>query len=347
MKKEMLLQNVEARLKENSLAYEKLDLGDGALLIACARGARIFGPFTADGQSILWMNRSFASEEEFKKLIDEKDWGIGGDRIWMAPELSFNVHDRTKFDDTYEVPYELDPGEYVLSKDIQSVSLSKTMSLAMHDKGELEKQFFLSKKIWKADNPLRYSKHTSKIKAKFYGFNQEILLRSLSHHDIPIETWMLAQVPGGGTAYIPATGTTEWVDYYEPVGDCQRIYDSHVELDLPGDRVFKVAYHASYMTGRYGYIGELENGEKYLFIRNFYNDPSANYLKEPSWGPSLRGCSTFFYDGYEGNGGYAELENALLPTDEHHTERVDTVSTWIFTGSKEEIIQVRKLLLGI
>ena len=50
------------------------------------------------------------------ELVAARDWNIGGDRIWIAPEIQYNCHDRTDFWGTLDLPQQMDPGDYTLEQ---------------------------------------------------------------------------------------------------------------------------------------------------------------------------------------------------------------------------------------
>ncbi len=101
-------------LEENDVQYETISLCDSFSIIACASGGRLFGPFKDKGESVLWLNAAFLDEEKFSALLADKNWNIGGERFWIAPELAFFVKRRKDFDETYVIQTELDPGKFKL-----------------------------------------------------------------------------------------------------------------------------------------------------------------------------------------------------------------------------------------
>ena len=88
-------QQVVARLEENGLPFGELALQNGVTIIVSQHGGRIFGPFLSkESASIFWSNDVFAGPDTFKAFLDSGSWNIGGDRMWIAPEIQYHVPDR-------------------------------------------------------------------------------------------------------------------------------------------------------------------------------------------------------------------------------------------------------------
>lgn len=58
--------------------------------------------------------------------------GIAGDRCWIAPEIAYNVQDRRDFGGTWHIPATMDPGEYQLTPENGSVSLTADIRLTAY-----------------------------------------------------------------------------------------------------------------------------------------------------------------------------------------------------------------------
>ncbi len=104
-----------ARCEENNIPYAVLSLQDGATIVVTQRGARIFGPFLApDAPSLNWVNAAFGSTSAFRTFLSEGIWNLGGERVWIGPEIQFGVRDRTDFWNSLVVQNAMDPGAFVM-----------------------------------------------------------------------------------------------------------------------------------------------------------------------------------------------------------------------------------------
>lgn len=198
-------------------------------------------------------------------------------------------------------------------------------------------------------NPLRYISELKHLKIDYCGYVQDIELKDDTiSTKMYLEPWILTQINPLGKCVTPFFGTFDFVDYYDPVDDLQKIHDGYVELEITGARKYKVGYRSAQTFGRMAYVKELGEGVQ-LMVRNYYNDPSIPYCAEP-WGDlGNRGCSAFYYNDNGSNGGFAEFENscATIGLDAQRSHSCSTTSLWFFFGSQKDIGKVMKYLLGV
>jgi hypothetical protein len=91
-------------------------------------------------------------------LVRSGDWCIGGDRVWLAPEVQFNIPDRLHWDSggAYVLPKAVDPGEYRLGNPGDgAVSLEQTVSLQLHNLASGTKKVRVCRTVRAARDPLR------------------------------------------------------------------------------------------------------------------------------------------------------------------------------------------------
>lgn len=329
--------------------YRVLDLGGGFRALVTRYGGRLLGPFKGEeGESILWVTPAMKDETAFREFIDSRQIHLGGERFWVNPELRFYCEAPDKFDETYTVQPEIDPGHYTLEQDGDSIVLAQHTSL--RDLGDgTEKCFFIKRRYTKARNPLDSVSSLKNLNLEYCGFIQDIELTDESlDKKAELEPWVLTQVNPDGKFVTPYFGEFEFVDYYTPVEEMQRVCDGYVELDVTGSRKYKVAYRAAQTFGRMAYVKRWGGGW-HLMVRNYYNDPSIPYCSEP-WGDlGNRGCSVYYYNDDLSNGGFAEFENGGLTLGKAAGREVscNITSLWFFFGGQEEIKTVMKYLLGI
>ncbi len=89
---------VQQRIEENHLRHEILELQDGVFVVVLEHGGRILGPFLSEeSASIAWLNEVWADADAFSAYIAAKEWNLGGERIWISPEIHIRVRDRNDF----------------------------------------------------------------------------------------------------------------------------------------------------------------------------------------------------------------------------------------------------------
>jgi hypothetical protein len=338
---------VTTRLEENDLKYEVIDLGSDAKIIVSAYGGRIFGPFINDGDSMCWINPCFASAEAFKTFLDKKEWNLGGDRIWLAPEMQYNVPDKDDFWGSYKVPNTLDPGNYAFDKgNKHHVTLKQKMNLEVYGSKKKQKKLSISRTISRIKDSF---KDFDIIDGLSFGYDHEIHLKEKVSDGIFSEAWDLLQINPEGTLYIPTTASAQYSEYYEPLKQgYQKINDHYVELKIDAKSQYKVGYKSAITTGKSGYVSKY--GKKdYLMIRSFYNDPLGPYVKSPTGEIKDGGHALHVYNDDGNIGNFAEHECSCLPigADTGRSQSIDRISTMFFVGSKAYIKSMMKLLLGI
>lgn len=351
MNNNVLNQDVLDRLEEQKIEYEVLDLHGGFKIIVTVRGGRILGPFKETGESLLWLNKAFKNKDEFDALIKNNEWNIGGDRLWIAPELPFFCRKKIDFDNSYVVQPQMDPGNYQFEPWDGGVKLSQDVDIPVFEMAFDTKQFNISKMITRANNPLQYLDNVEMDGVEFCGYEQDVEIEDVSPHaQMYLEPWFLTQINPGGSILIPYFGVFEYIDYYEPVDDTiQIVHENYVEVRVTGDRKFKTGYKSANTMGRAVYINRLVENQYYAIFRNFHNDPGNPYACAPWHDKSKKGCSMFVYNDDNNLGGFAEFENSGL-TMKSSIKKVrinSKLSEWFFIGGKAQIESVIYRLLGL
>ncbi len=336
-------------LKLRNMEYHVLELNDCWKTIITQYGGRLLGPFHGDaGESFLWMNGAWKEEAEFGRFIDSREWNLGGERLWVNPELRFFCESPDQFSETYTVQSPLDPGGYQLEQEGGSISLHQDISLTDLSSGE-EKDISIRRRYFPAENPLKYIKALRDIKLDFCGYQQEIELACANSGDLTIEPWTVTQVNPGGRFIIPYFGSFDCVDYYgnAPV-EAQIVRNGYAELNANGALKYKFGYRAAQTLGRMAFLKPCDSGWQ-LMLRNYYNDPSLPYCAEPFGELGNRGCSMYFYNDRGVKGGFAEFENSGTPVGcgTMRSRSSSNSTTWFFTGDQGAIAHVMTNLLGI
>ena len=366
------LTQVQQRIEENHLRHEILDLQDGACVIVLERGGRILGPFlNAQGESMLWLNAIWASTADFAAFLGAESlghdqWNLGGDRIWIAPEIQYSVRDRNDFWGTVQCPPAVDPGHYRLQRPrSDTVALSQDVRLQAHNLASGAKELHIDRRVRAAANPLRALAEVDALMAdvQFAGLEHSLTLAEARTDEIMSEGWNIAQLHPGGEILIPASPLVTYNDYFAPV-DAEHLRIDRdtglVRIKICGRKQFKVGFKAAHVFGRLAYVNRLHDGRSCLLIRNFFNNPSALYAEEPPHLPGCHGHSVHIYND-DGNrkqsmpsigasvGGFGELE-VMAQTIGGETGRsasTDAFLFWLFAGPPERLHLIARHLLGV
>lgn len=356
MNNRITLSQIIKRLTENNLRYSLFELDGGRRLLVMEKSGRLFGPFTADdnSESMLWCSDVFSNAELFRSFLSEKQWNFGGDRLWVAPEFPFFIKDRQDFFDSYTVQPGIDPASYAMTTDAYgNLRLETDMEAEMFECEYDKKTLHFSKTLRKNANPLRHLSRCSELMdgVCYFGYEQEMTMVDTSpEKPMELEIWSLTQVNHGGSIFIPCNGECEYVDYYTPItSERLRIHDGYAELSIDGTLDHKVSFKSTNTIGRAAYINRFDEENYYMLVRNYYNDPSADYIGEPWDKPGETGCSLHVYIDGGGMGGFAEFENSgkTFGGKTGRAQSTDTVNCWYYVGAREKLEAIASVLLGI
>ena len=163
------------------------------------------GQMGQGGESIFWTNNSFANPDSFKRFLNSGDWNLGGERIWIAPELQYAVPDRSNFFDSYSLSPQVDPGQYVLDEaKRQQWRLRQDMTLDVYIPAGKQKELHLDRLIRRAEDPLRNLSHHQDLidGVVFAGYEQLTTLSEVEHDGLMSQTWNVIQLNPGGVLLI-------------------------------------------------------------------------------------------------------------------------------------------------
>jgi hypothetical protein len=342
------------RLRENHLHYGVLPLQNNVQIVISERSGRVLGPFLdEDSESIFWTRGAFATPDHFTAFIDAGGVDLGGERLWIAPEIQYHIQDRYNFDNTYRLPQEVDPGHYELSQcGPQQWCLSQAITLQAYNIAAGPKRLQIERLFDPVPDPLRgLSRYPELVDGvRFAGYEQTVTLAETVTDNITSQSWVLIQVNPGGVVLIPFTAAVEVTDYYEPVDEpLQTIHDRHVRLTITGQRRYKTGYKAAPLTGRLGYYNRLDDERAYLLVRNFFNNPSTIYNEEPVERPGFFGDSVHVYNDSGALGGYGELECAgqTIGGVSGKLRMTDEFLMWLYVGTPGKLNAISQILLGV
>ena len=346
-----MINQIKKAFEENKVPCEVLTVGDGWQILVSQHGGHVYGPFsTAYPEGIFWYPQDIADPAALRRIIEKRSWNTGGDRVWISPEIQFNITDRSRFRETLRQPETMDPGYYAMMRRGETVLLHQMLSLPSYNTVEGEMFFDFRRTILAAPDPLRHvSEHDDLMDGVSYcGYEQVMDLTARSEQEMFAESWDLLQIRPEGTLYIPMYVPVRGTDHYEPAAEMETLVRGGVCLKINGQRRYKIAYPSSALTGRFGYLADADGENTYLVVINYPNNPSCMYAEEPPLRPGDRGYSIHIYNDDGTSGGFAEMECNLQtigrPTGLDRS--IDRVTKWIYSGKKEQVQQIAGYLLG-
>lgn len=289
------------RLARAGYHAEVLALAPGIDLVVSSYGGRIHGPFFDGVDQRGWVSDAFASDEALAVLIASGDWNIGGQRLWLSPELDFFVGDRARFWETFSVPNALDPGEHRLSRDGATVVIRQSLSLAN-----------LEARIERRISAMPGEGVSADPRIGAYRHEIEIVMPAGSAVAVP---WIIEQVEPDGRAMIPVDRGTKAVAMFgAPPADILAERDGAIRMPVAADSTFKIAVPAGSSAGLLGYGHTAKEGG-YALAYRFSHDRNGVYRDEPPSAPGVNGFSSFVFQDDGSMGRYGELEVVGLELD--------------------------------
>lgn len=325
---------------------------DGSMALVLPYGGRILGLFSpASQQNFFWTHPALESSESARAFYAGEQWhNSGGDRTWLAPEVDFFFPDFPSLD-RYWQPRELDPGHFqVVHKDGRlelvnefAVTVSRTKQQAA---------LKLTKALAPALNPLRYErdfKEIQDVEYAGYTLHTTLELTEESKDDTTrVGLWNLLQLPYSGELLVPTYRKAEAKIIMGSVSSEDLVAnDRLLRYRMRADGEHKIGIRAVASTGRVAYLYPTDNRSA-LIIRNFFVNPSGEYVDVPWDECSNYGFSTQACNINSGLGSFSELEYHVPAIGEGTGLNCchDVSQVWAFRGSRDKIQRVLKSLIS-
>lgn len=321
-----------------------LPLSDGFSLIITQRGGRVFGPFWNEGESLTWINPALASTESFDAFRRAGQWNLGGERLWIAPEIQYNIKDRADFWGSHHVPPQMDPADYSLEPGVSEIILKAEMHLPAYNLSTGTAHLSVDRMVRGDARP-----HGLPPGVNAAGYRQEIVLREAQPGAPVSQSWLLTQLNPGGQLIIPCEPGAKGIRYFgDPTSDALRPREGAFRISLTGQRQYKMGYAAEAMAGRLGYLNALPDGQAYFLFREYLIHPQGLYAEEVPDQPGVNGHAVHVYNdgGQFGCNGEMEVSAPAHPySDTSHI--MDTFIMQVYRGPLLAIQSIAEEALGL
>ncbi|MCA9428555.1 MAG: hypothetical protein KC994_25985, partial [Candidatus Omnitrophica bacterium] len=338
-------------LAEAGKPAEAVTNPDGTTVLLLPYGGRVLGVFSPESEeNFYWTNPALETVDSAKAFFASDEWqNTGGDRTWLAPEVDIFFPEFPNLD-KYVQPRQLDPGNYMLAREDEKLRLVNRLKVTL-SRSKKEVDLRISKSVGSAPNPLRHERGKNLDGVEYAGYTQFTSLELLgdsANEDVEIGLWNLVQMPHGGDLLIPTYSRTEPKLFFGDIPSSDLLVsDQLVRFKMRQKGEHKIGVRAVATTGRVGYL--FESGEKWsLIIRNFFVNPSGEYVDVPWKDEKDLGYSTQACNVNSKLGSFSELEYHI-PAIGKSTGRIrcdDTAQVWTFRGSRSQVVSISKVLLS-
>ncbi|MBI1929594.1 hypothetical protein HYR99_35775 [Candidatus Poribacteria bacterium] len=308
-------------------------------------GGRVVGmAFSSEGENLLWSNPQLSDTELLRNHPEQLVGGIGGDRLWFAPEFAYHWEaepDLVNFKN-YKVPVNVDPGNYqIVQNDDFSIGMRLETHLTDHRDGQTV-TFEVERTLMSAASPLPHNSPTMQD-VNFVGIRAQHHIRVLSCPPGKcVGLWHLLQMPVGSTLIVPTRGQPRPLAYFNKGG--WHLHSDHLRWTFGGEAAAKIGFDVNQVTGRTGVIRPLSDGRWALVIRQFPVLPGLTYCDGPSEAQAVNQMVQC-WDGF----GFGEMEyhSPAVGAPPIGPEYTETALLWAFGGTGTAIERIAAELLGV
>ena len=297
-------------------------------------------------ENLLWTNPALSGNAATaRRAVRAGEWNLGGDRCWMAPEIElFFEHPSKPNGDEYEVPADIDPGNYEVDREFEKGIALISSGTVKNRRTGIEVPFHMMRSISLCASPL----DTDGV--RFIGYEVSAALSIISP-DEPASSyglWFITQLPPGGTLAIPVCGAPELVDIFDSnVAAHCRYRTGCVLFPIDGRSRHKLGISSANATGRIGYLRSTEQHQGTLIVRQAAVFPGAVYADFPGNARSRRDVAVQAYNDGGEFGRYGEMEyHAVAASSENGFLARDVSRTWCFAGPLSRLQDIAETLLG-
>lgn len=337
---------------------EEVDLGDCGRAMVLPHGGRILGLYSSESsdENFLWTNPALNSFETAQAYFARDAWlNSGGDRTWLAPEAELFISDLGRAWDTYRVPSELDPGQYVRFQDEHGhVAFRNRLRVTLFT-SRATAEVEIARAIWSAANPMRHEPEVCDG-VEYAGYtlrsSLNILASDAGNRHIAIGLWNLLQLPHGGELLVPTYGRAQIDTLFGQLNERDiAAQDGLLRYRMQADGIQKIGLRAPAVTGRAAYVCRGNRERASLIVRNFAVNPSAEYV-DTRWNQLDSGkgyCFQACNVADDGLGRFSEVEHhapAAVSGESHRSSCSDISQTWAFRGPTGAIRRILHRLIG-
>lgn len=263
----------------------------GTLTVMPARGRVVQAE--VGGRKAFWTNPDWMG-----------DWNVGGDRLWLAPEVDWHWKTRQAADFAfYEVQAAVDPGAWELvarTRDfcrVRQRSRLRNRHRASEVTVEMARSFTLAEL---SDAPF-FSRWLA------YRTDNEVAIVNGTRGQ-RVGLWSLLQVPAGGEVIVAGAASPGFRTHFGrlPKALLKRS-GQEARFEITGRHQYKVGVSPAVLNGRMAYARRLD--QAYLVVyRQFFPQPWRGYCDVPMQDLKSPGDAVQIYNDGGEFGGFGEME---------------------------------------
>ena len=330
-------------LRNAAVPLEELH-GPGVVAVTLAAGRIVALAFSRNEPSLLWSHPDLGDAALVKanRLVG----GIGGDRLWFAPELRYHWLGEPDWRGlgNYEVPADTDPGRYRfvdLASDVIALAADGRLPVRGSDQSLA---FHVERRIRMAEPPLSRD-DTLMRDVRYVGIESahELTIQDETHTG-EIDLWQLLQIPVGSILIVPLRAGHETQPLSYGLPGAWQITSNSVIWRIQDNANAKIGIAAAALTGRAAILRRLPSQQWCLIVRQFPVDEAARYGDHPA-GVARDDQVLQAWDGL--GFGEMELHSPVLDAARGPRNLRQADQLWAFGGAAEAIAALADELLQV
>ncbi len=319
---------------------------DGGVALVLPYGGRILGLFAPESErNFFWTHPALDAAETARDFYKSAQWhNSGGDRTWLAPEVDFFFPNFPNLE-PYWQPREFDPGNYQVTRSNGSLVWTNRFTYQL-SRSRRTVDLTISKRLTAAPNPLRNS--AGSLSYAGYTLHTALAFDSGKAEPVQVGLWSLLQLPHGGEMFFPTFSKASVTTFFGHIAAADLSLEPNLvryRMRARGEQ--KLGLPVQTVIGRVGYL-HAEAEEWCLVVRNFFVNPSGEYVDAPWTEPGRNGFAIEACNVDSHLGSFSELEYHVPaiggPGGEHACEDVSHV--WAFRGQRDDILEAARMLIS-
>lgn len=314
--------------------------------VTLAAGRVVALAFSKDEPNLLWSHPDLGDTELVKADPARLVGGLGGDRLWFAPELRYHWIGKPDWRGlgNYQVPADTDPGRYrFVDSEPGVVALEAEGRLPVRGNDE-HLAFCVERKICMAPPPLALDDPLMRG-VRYVGIEavHELTIQEETRTG-EVDLWHILQTPVGSILIVPLRSghSTQPLSYGLP--GSWRTTSNSLIWRIEGNANAKIGIAAEALTGRAAILRRLSPQQWCLIVRQFPVDVSARYGDYPDGAPR----EDQVFQAWDGLGfGEMEFHSPVLDAARGPRHLRERDQLWAFGGPAQTIAALADMLLHV
>jgi len=302
-------------------------------MVILPQGGRVLGLYPDRLTNVFWTAPEISDPARSSGYFAGSDWvNLGGERLWISPELDVNFTSVEKGNERFAVPRAMDPGAYQIVSRTEGGAILEALISLVFCRSRKQVSVRVRREIHVASMPPWAP--PPEVSVSGYVSDVSLTAESVLTRRTRPATWALVQVAAGGRILIPLKDNVPPRTFFGTPH--YQIAEARLTCDVKGDSSFKLSIRSVHCTGGMLYINT-ESDPARLVVHRFQVRKPERYADVPPDDPSDFGHVQQIYVAGAQQGGFGELEHHAPALRKKGQTVTDRYEVWGFTGPASSI----------